>query len=223
MGLAEQLGIAQGITSVVGSGGKSTLLAALAHELPGTVVLTTTTHILPFEGIVTLVEPSEEEVARTLSGTRAACVGSPAGGGKLAAPTTVSLSRLAEIAPYVLVEADGSRRLPLKAHAPWEPVVPKGTGRTVLVVGASGFGRPVSEAAHRPDRFCTLAGCDPQDLATPELVARVIRAEGLGDVIVVNQADGPRLVELAGVLARRIEVPVLAGSLRAGALAGPLA
>ena len=50
MQLYERLGVPCGVTAVIGSGGKTTLLSALSRELPGTVILTTTTHILPFEG-----------------------------------------------------------------------------------------------------------------------------------------------------------------------------
>lgn len=226
MGLAEVLRVRRGVTAVVGSGGKTTLLAALARELPGTVALTTTTHVLPFAGVETLLNPTADEVAATLGRTRVVCVGSPTGGapdreagapGKLAAPA-LGAATLAELADYVLVEADGSRRLPLKAHAPWEPVVPEGSAQTILMVGASGFGRPVREAAHRPERFCELAGCAPDDTATPELVARVICAEGLTTRVVVNQADTPEMLRSARELARHLDVPVAAGSLRAGRL-----
>ncbi len=123
---------------------------------------------------------------------------------------------LAALADHVLVEADGSRRLPLKAHAPWEPVIPACSARTVLVLGASGLGRPVREAVHRPERFCELAGCAPDDPATPELVARVANAEALADVALVNQADvAPDASrELAGLL----DVPAVCASLRDGVL-----
>lgn len=226
MGLAELLRVGRGVTAVIGSGGKTTLLAALGRELPGTVVLTTTTHVLPFAGVETLLDPTDDEVAAALGHTRVVCVGSPAEGapdgeagapGKLAAPA-LEAAALAELADFVLVEADGSRRLPLKAHAPWEPVVPEGSAQTILMVGASGFGRPVREATHRPERFCELAGCDPGDAATPELVARVVRAEGLATRVVVNQADTPELLAAARELAGGLDVPVAAGSLRAGRL-----
>ena len=46
--LYSQLGIQKGITAVIGSGGKTTLLSVLAQELPGTVLLCTSTHIRPF-------------------------------------------------------------------------------------------------------------------------------------------------------------------------------
>lgn len=217
MGLAETLGVGRGVTAVIGSGGKTSLLAALARELSGTVVLTTTTHILRFEGVFHLISPDVRGLRQALAASRVVCVGSQAEKDKLAAPE-LGMGVLAELADHVLVEADGSRGLPLKAHASWEPVVPENAAQTVLVVGASGFGRPVAEAAHRVERFCELAGCAPGDAATPELVARVIAAEGLADRVVVNQADTDALLAQASELARGLDVPVCAGSLRAGRL-----
>lgn len=216
MGLAELLGAGRGVTSVIGSGGKTSLLAALARELPGTVVLTTTTHILPFAGVPLVTSADAGDVVAALAGSRVVCVGSQAEkDGKLVTPEP-GMDVLAALADHVLVEADGSRRLPLKAHSPWEPVIPACSARTVLVLGASGLGRPVREAVHRPERFCELAGCMPDDPATPELVARVANAEALADVALVNQADvAPDASrELAGLLA----VPAVCASLRDGVL-----
>ena len=214
MGLAELLGAGRGVTSVIGSGGKTSLLAALARELPGTVVLTTTTHILPFAGMPLVTSADADDVRAALAGSRVVCVGSQAEkNGKLAAPE-LDMDVLAALADHVLVEADGARRLPLKAHAPWEPVIPACSERTVLVLGASGLDHPVREAVHRSERFCELAGCTPDDPATPELVARVANAEALADVALVNQADvAPDAArELAGLL----DVPAVCASLRDG-------
>ena len=216
MKLQEALRVPRGVVSVVGSGGKSTLLRELARELADdgeTVALATTTRILPFEGVRTLAGEDAGQVARAIAGEHVVCVASPAEKGKLAAPS-LELARLAEAADHVLVEADGSKRLPLKAHAAWEPVVPPESVRTILAVGAGGFCRPVSEAAHRPEIFCRLAGCTPDDAATPELVARVIAAEGLADQVVVNQAEEPAALAAARQLAALLDVPVFAGSIR---------
>lgn len=216
MGLAELLGAGRGVTSVIGSGGKTSLLAALARELSGTVVLTTTTHILPFAGVPLVTSADADDVRAALAESRVICVGSQAEkNGKLVTPE-LGMDVLAALADHVLVEADGSRRLPLKAHAPWEPVIPACSARTVLVLGASGLDHPVREAVHRPERFCELAGCTPDDPATPELVARVANAEALADVALVNQADvAPDASrELAGLL----DVPAVCASLRDGVL-----
>ena len=219
MALAEALGVGPGVTSVIGSGGKTTLLAALARELPGTVVLTTTTHILPFEGVPLVTSADADDVRAALAESRVVCVGSQAEkNGKLVTPE-LGIEQLAALAGHVLVEADGAHRLPLKAHAPWEPVVPACSARTVLVLGANGLGRPVRDVVHRPDVFCELAGCAPEDSATPELVACAANAEALADVALVNQADvAPEAARKLSVL---LAVPALAGSLHAGTLGAP--
>lgn len=231
MSCSDALEIPLGVTSVVGSGGKSTLLRALADELVThgrTVVLATTTHFQPFGGIELIESADEGEVARALARDGVASVGRRAGeGGKLGAGPLVP-ERLAALADYVLVEADGSRRLPLKAHAGHEPVVPGCSARRVLVIGASGFFGPVDKTVHRVGLFCERAACAPADAATPELVARVVERECAEkilspDVVVVNQAETPELRAAAARLARHLlegglSLPVWAGSVRAHAL-----
>ena len=222
MKLQEALGIPRGITSVIGGGGKTTLLSALARELAcggATVALTTSTHFLPFEGMPALSGPGEWDAASS----PVACFASPTKEGKLTAPAC-GIPALAAAADYVLVEADGSKRLPLKAHADWEPAVPAGSARCVLVLGGSGFGRPVREAVHRPGLFCGSAGCDEDAVATPALVAAAIAAETAAgrispDVVVVNQVEDPRVAEAARAFAcalrgRGVGAPILAGSIR---------
>ena len=87
MQLYERLGVPCGVTAVIGSGGKTTLLRTLSRELPGTVILTTTTHILPFEGVPLLTAPTEDEVRAALARSRVLCLGTPTPEGKLTAPS----------------------------------------------------------------------------------------------------------------------------------------
>ena len=214
MSLAEVLDITPGVTSVIGSGGKTSLLTALARELPGTVVLTTTTHILACEGVRLLVSPTAADVRAALAESSVICTGSrDEKNGKLVAPS-LGIDALADLADYVIVEADGARRLPLKAHAAWEPVIPACSDRTVLVLGASGLDHPVCEKVHRPEIFCRLTGCAPDDLATPELVARAANTEAIADVALVNQAE--TALERARELAALLAVPAVIGSLHDG-------
>ena len=65
--LYEKLNISRGVTAVIGSGGKTTLLRTLSRELPGTVLLATTTHILPFEGVPLVTDGGEAAVRRALA------------------------------------------------------------------------------------------------------------------------------------------------------------
>ena len=174
--------------SVIGSGGKTTLLKYLSERLDGTVILTTSTHIYPFPGVPLAASGSLDEIRSILASHRVVCVGTPLPSGKLAAPE-VPFEALLDAAHRVLIEADGAAGRPLKAHRPWEPVIPACSELTVCVAGASGLGRPASEACHCPERFCALAGIAPEDRVETEHVARVLNREGLADCCLINQID----------------------------------
>lgn len=214
MELFRLLDIRPGITALIGSGGKSTLLSLLAKELAATgerVLCAASTHMFPPPGMPLAEDLSDAR--RLLDRGGPVCIGAWGAEGKLGPPRE-SLEAYRDLCGCFLVEADGSRRLPLKAHAPYEPVIPAGTGRTVLVVGASGLYRPVREAVHRPERFCALADCAPEDPATPERVARALRAEGLGDLVLINQADAAP--EAARELAALLGENTMAAALQKG-------
>ena len=120
---------------------------------------------------------------------------------------------LETLADYVLVEADGSKRLPLKAHASHEPVIPANSRKTVCVIGASGLGNPIREVVHRPELFCAVTGISPEDAATPELVASMLNHEALADLYYINQCDIPSAAVLAEQLAGLLLGPTILGSL----------
>ena len=214
MELSRLLAVERGITALIGSGGKTTAMYLLAEELSrrGTVICTTSTHILVPSHLHTLVDPTPEDLSSALVENSVVCTGSAAAEGKLTAPT-LSWAILATLADYVLVEADGAHRLPCKAHLPHEPVIPPETTQTILLVGASGLEKPIQEAAHRPEVFCRLSGRKPGDPITPAALAAVIKAEALGDKVLVNPADGPEEMTQAKMLADLLPVPVFAGSL----------
>nr|WP_325212551.1 selenium cofactor biosynthesis protein YqeC [uncultured Oscillibacter sp.] len=216
MGLAELLDIRPGVTAVIGGGGKTTLLRTLGEELAeggARVLLCATTKIFPFEDLPNLINPSEKALAEALAARRPVCAGALVPGtGKLTAPA-IPMARLAELADYVLAEADGSAGRPLKAHAPHEPVIPPEANQAVCVVGASGFGRPIAEAAHRPALYARLSGVPEDAPAAPEAEAAVLLAEGLHTRVFVNQAETAEAREQASALAALLSCPAAAGSL----------
>ena len=217
MKLEQALDIRRGITAVIGGGGKTTLLRALGEELAGagrTVLLCTTTKIYPFSGLVNLSVPSERELCRALHSARLAAAGTPIPGTDKWSAPGLTMDRLAALADYVLVEADGSAGRPMKAHAPHEPVVPAQANQTILVIGASGFGRPIAQAAHRPELYAELAGVSPDAPVSPETEAAVLRAEGLHDKIYINQVDTAERLSAARNLNELLSCPVTAGALQ---------
>ena len=237
--LASALKIEPGITAIIGSGGKSTLLKTLGLELMregGRVLLCTTTHTFPVAGVPwdgssrrLDAAPWKPGALHTPGCTCEACAGLVRGSicqagvldpetGKLSAPAE-PLDELAQRFDYVLVEADGSKRLPLKAHAAWEPEIPAATANVVWVVGASGMGKPVDEVVHRPELFCERCGCEPTDIATPERVAQALNAElralDLNTArVILNQVDTLADPTMADRFEAALNRPIIATSLK---------
>ncbi len=224
------------LVAAIGGGGKTTLLRSLAAELRergARVVLATTTHFMPFDGIETVSSSDKAEVEAALARDGIVCAAAPAAGragaaGKLG-PSPIAVDELRLLADAVLVEADGSKRLPLKLHASHEPVVSANATAVVYVLGASGFGQPLASACHRAELASELLGIDPGEAAvTPELAAMLLAAEiERGAIapthIIVNQAEGDvahaqAAAFAADLFARGIQTPVFAGSIRDHAL-----
>jgi molybdenum cofactor cytidylyltransferase len=103
----------------------------------------------------------------------------------------------------LLIEADGSRRRPLKAPAEHEPVVPAWVNNAVVVAGLSGINQPLNESwVHRPERFARISGLSVGDPVTPESLVRVLvdPAGGLWNLpefaqktVLLNQASSDKL------------------------------
>ena len=213
MDISALLGVKRGVTALIGGGGKTTLMYTLAEELRhrGTVVVTTSTHIQRPEQYPVLT--AADDVAAALAEHGAVCVASESPEGKLCAPA-LSFEALAALADFVLVEADGSKRLPQKAHAPHEPVIPPNACRTVYVVGAGGFGHPIREVCHRPERYAALCGAAEDDIVTPALEAAVLHAEGYDTGwVYINKVETPSDWANAETLAALLPGKAVAGSL----------
>ena len=135
------------VISVVGAGGKTSLIFAWARELADagkSVVITTTTH---------MYRPERMEEGNI----RIVVSDDPERPDKVTAPPAEILEGLREKADVVLIEADGSRRMPLKWPADREPVIPDYTDITVCVAGLSALGGKTADvvynAAGLPERF----------------------------------------------------------------------
>ena len=214
MKISEYLKIEPGVTALIGGGGKTTLMYKLSEELSlhGSVIVCTSTKVFEPEGLPVLTGKSKDEVLNALRSRRVICAGTRIGNGKLSAPA-IGFDELKKAADYIIVEADGAHRLPAKAHADHEPVIPECTDKTVLVLGADAFGRPIAEICHRPELFASIAGVDILSPVTPETVCRVITRERLGDCLYINKVEDGQAAAKARELAEMLEMPVTAGSL----------
>lgn len=216
MSLKDALQIPRGLTSIIGGGGKSTLLLRLGQELAkeARVALCTSTRMLAPPGVPLVSELGEAK--RVLEEEQLICFGAPAEEGKLG--QGASAGALISLCEYVICEADGSKRLPLKAHAPYEPVILPETKRLIYVVGLDGIGQSIAQAAHRPALYAQLLGEEEKHVVLPADVIRAVLAEGYGAagaVLVLNKAEGDRLLrgqEAAALWPGRAVIASLADS-----------
>lgn len=199
--LSDALLIKKGVTAVIGGGGKTTLISMLADELRhrGRVLVCTTTHFLPPD-MYGLVTPSREELKMAFDmGHNPIAMYSIGENGKCG-PVDELVPVLFELADYVLVEADGSRGLPLKTPASHEPAVPLSTSHVVCVCGIDGLNKPISEVCHRAELYAGLTGKALFDTVSAKDMAFVLTSkQGMrktvyGDyTILINKADSSEL------------------------------
>lgn len=222
-----------------GGGGKTTALFRAGREYlagaAGPALLTTTTHLAleqagRADAHLILETPAALEAwidsqTAGLPGQVLLFTGPVIDDGRLSGLSFAALEQLRRLAADrglpLLIEADGSRRRPLKAPADHEPAVPDGVDAVVVLAGLSGLGQPLSaENVHRPERFATLAGIHQGDLVTPQALERVLAhpqgglqglPPGARRIALLNQADTPELQALGSALAKRLLGPYAAG------------
>lgn len=218
MRIAESLQIDKGITAIIGGGGKTSLMLKLADELKslGTVIICTTTKIYQPEGIALVASDSESEIRDSVADNGVICVSAGKDDKGKLMPPEISVNTLSEIADFVICEADGSRGLPLKAHADTEPVIPEDSHQTILVMGIDGIGHSINSACHRPEIYSRLACVNQEDIVTPEIAMKVVKNEGYGTRILINKVENDEQMRVAKEMSELVSIPVVAGSIRNG-------
>ncbi len=160
------------IITLVGAGGKTTLMFALARELVAigaSVTTTTTTKILKpsvTETPLVLLETDEEKMLNFLSQNlgryrHITLATESLSSGKLKGVTPEFITKLEKLerASHIIVEADGAACRSLKAPNATEPVVPQNTSLLIPVVGIDALGCLLSgEHVHRPEIVSRLTG-----------------------------------------------------------------
>ena len=168
----------------VGAGGKTTAMFHLARQLDAPVIVTTTTHLAVEQTrladqhiILEKLEDTHQLEDLSLSGV--ILLTGPIKGDKTTGLREKIMGWLDQFCGYhslpMLIEADGSRQLPLKAPASHEPPIPDFVDTVIVVAGLTGVGQPLNdEWVHRPDRFAALAALEPGQPVTSEALARVL-------------------------------------------------
>jgi probable selenium-dependent hydroxylase accessory protein YqeC len=163
---------------VSGAGGKSSFLNLMACSYGGQAILTTTTHLGKEQSSLAethvILEPDDQVSKMLLNAGKSVLVTAGKNHeGRWCALTDQQLEDLHYLCRstnrLLIVEADGSRGLPIKAPAQQEPVIPAFADMWVYVLGLSAIGKPLNDQiAHRP-----------------ELIAQITNT-GLGETIVLK-------------------------------------
>lgn len=181
------IGLQTRLITIVGAGGKTSLMYALAREMQGLgkkVVTTTTTKIYPPEPhqspalVLLRDDPDLETLPCLLDRVGSVTVGqSILQSGKLEGITDATFQRCLTYADWILVEGDGASGQPVKAPEPWEPVIPAFTDIVIPVVGLDCVGRPASEQwVFRLNRFLAVTGLTRGERITPSSIAVLLRS-----------------------------------------------
>jgi probable selenium-dependent hydroxylase accessory protein YqeC len=178
-----------GVISLVGAGGKTSLMFKLARELSktgGSVLTTTTTKIFEPEpdqsscvvvtdSVTRLVDRAKELIDEhhhmTMARARLPDKGKLIG----ISPSAVDTLWDSNLFRWIVVEADGAAGRPLKAPADHEPVIPDCTSCLVGLAGLNGIGRPLTDQwVFRAERFAELSGIALNSGVTETAVADII-------------------------------------------------
>ena len=133
-----------------------------------------------------------------------------------------------EASDLTLFECDGARKKPIKAHQPFDPVIPYFATHAVIVVGADAVGARVDgKMVHRPELFRELWDVNANQILDPIFIARVLTSEygylqkvpkEIKLIYFVNKADAypEQAAELAKTLSRLSHDSVYYGSIEQG-------
>ncbi|OPY72616.1 MAG: hypothetical protein A4E64_02874 [Syntrophorhabdus sp. PtaU1.Bin058] len=208
----------------VGGGGKTTLieyLAAGAVRQGKRVAITTTTKIFAKDPYILTAEkgidrPDMPSYLR---------IGGSLEDGKLTGVTFDEIDRMGELFDLVLIEADGSKRLPLKYPAEYEPVIPPRSEMIFVIAGLDGLFCTVREKIFRWELLCDRTGIKADEIIGPDIFLRLfsrdILLKGVDEMqctIVLNKLDTLALKGNALTLARALQDILPGGKVIASAI-----
>lgn len=179
MNLLSALGSPDGLVCVVGAGGKTTTMYALASRVDNAVV-TATVRIPRFDRSVSELIVTETPTAvleeRPEPPFPLGLVPETEGKHRYRGYEPATVGAIAEMHDGpVFVKADGARMREFKAPAAHEPRIPDSTDLVVPVVSSHVVGKPLTGRwVHRPDRISELTETGMGEEITPDTVGRVL-------------------------------------------------
>lgn len=204
------------VISFVGAGGKTTLIYNLAEELikfEKKVIITTTTNMFICEKYF-LYSNDLVEIKKYLNKNGIVVLGTPVGNNKFTSLSNVSYDELFEICDCVLIESDGSRRLPLKAPDDHEPVIIDKSNVVIGVAGIDALGKSIKDTCHRKEVVCDILNVDEYHLITENDIGNLLSSskgqmkyiesfnENVNYCAVINKCDNNFLIDKGKIISK---------------------
>jgi probable selenium-dependent hydroxylase accessory protein YqeC len=187
------------------------LMAKLCADNGMKVLVSTTTHIM---------KPKDGSYAKTMEKSRQiwenggyVTVGSEAENGKISMLPKHELCGYIKEADIVFLEADGSKRLPVKVPNENEPVILDESDIVIAVCGMSCLGKPFKEVCFRLNEAQNLLGKSPDEKIEKSDIVKILTSENgsrknVGTreyYIVLNQCDNEEILRQAKIIAADVK------------------
>lgn len=175
-----------GITSIVGAGGKSTILRKIVEYglfSNHSMMVSTTTKMLEsqVEQWKPYIGTSFEKALEYLQNAiwRGNCGGWFSGifEGKVHGVEPTQLDMISQLHPnwHIVVEADGAKAKWIKAPKVTEPVIPKNTSTTIGVINLQALGSLIDdEFVYNKNSLIKIVKSSEGDVLTPKMLARLV-------------------------------------------------
>lgn len=163
------------IIAFVGAGGKTTLIHNCAQEYMQQgkkVFITTSTHMFIEDD--TLLGGDADRIIRRMDETGCAMAGMPEGA-KIVSLPEECYRKVCSHADVTLVEADGSKHMPLKFPSESEPVIYDNVDEIVVVCSLHALGKRICDAVHRPELAAKCLDTSSDTVICPVHVQKLIR------------------------------------------------
>lgn len=148
------------VITVVGAGGKTSTIFELGNELSNLnkkTIITTTTHMKLDKDFLLIDEDFNiENLKKILQKNNLIKIGKKESDYKVKRLDEDTLKRCIDISDFLLIEGDGSKRLPLKAPKDNEPVIIQETDLVIGLIGFDSLDKKIEEICHRPELVSKL-------------------------------------------------------------------
>lgn len=162
------------IRAIVGAGGKTSLIKKMAMEFAEDgkrVFVTTSTRMYIEED--TVISKSEDEMIEVLEKEGYLMAGTKYGT-KIGPLAEDAYKRICEKADEVLIEADGSKHLPLKMPNNDEPAIYSNVEEIIIVCGLHGLDKKAKDAVHRWELLEGVNGMSGDDIVIPSKLQEIL-------------------------------------------------